>query len=99
MVNVDDAIIARLESFGEKFEILVDADLAADFRNPDHTEEIPIEDILAVEEIFKVKVADVNTINVTGKIKRMGRTMGRRPSYKKAIVKLAAGETIAFFEA
>ena len=53
MVNVDDAIIARLESFGEKFEILVDADLAADFRNPDHTEEIPIEDILAVEEIFK----------------------------------------------
>ena len=44
MVNVDDAIIARLESFGEKFEILVDADLAADFRNPDHTEEIPIED-------------------------------------------------------
>lgn len=53
----------------------------------------------AVEEIFKVKVADVNTINVTGKIKRMGRTMGRRPSYKKAIVKLAAGETIAFFEA
>ena len=53
MVNVDDAIIARLESYGEKFEILVDADLAADFRNPDHTEEIPIEDILAVEEIFK----------------------------------------------
>ncbi len=53
----------------------------------------------AVEEIFKVKVADVNTINVTGKMKRMGRTMGRRPSYKKAIVKLAAGETIAFFEA
>ena len=31
MVNVDDAIIARLESYGEKFEILVDADLAADF--------------------------------------------------------------------
>ena len=53
MVNVDEAIIARLESYGEKFEILVDADLAADFRNPDYTQDIPIEDILAVEEIFK----------------------------------------------
>ena len=52
MVNVDDAIIARLESFGEKFEILVDPDLA-DFRNPDYEKEINIEDILAVEEIFK----------------------------------------------
>ncbi len=53
MVNVDDAIIARLESHGEKFEILVDPDLAADFRNPDNEKEINIEDILAVEEIFK----------------------------------------------
>lgn len=53
MVNIDEAIIARLESFGEKFEILVDADLAADFRNPDNEKEIAIEDILAVEEIFK----------------------------------------------
>lgn len=53
----------------------------------------------AVEEIFKVKVTDVNTINVTGKMKRMGRTMGKRSDYKKAIVKLAAGETIEFFEA
>ena len=53
----------------------------------------------AVEEIFKVKVTDVNTINVTGKVKRMGRTSGKRSDYKKAIVKLAAGETIEFFEA
>ena len=53
MVNIDDAIIARLESHGEKFEILVDPDLAADFRNPDNEKEINIEDILAVEEIFK----------------------------------------------
>jgi ribosome maturation protein SDO1 len=52
MVNVDDAIIARLESFGEKFEILVDPDLAADFRDPDKSDVI-IEDVLAVEEIFK----------------------------------------------
>ena len=44
----------------------------------------------AVEEVFGVKVADVNTINVTGKLKRMGRYEGRRASSKKAIVTLTA---------
>lgn len=52
MVNIDEAIIARLESHGEKFEILVDPDLAADFKNPDK-DGIAIEDVLAVEDIFK----------------------------------------------
>ncbi len=53
----------------------------------------------AVAEVFKVKVDSVNTVNVTGKVKRMGRSIGKRSDYKKAIVKLAAGETIEFFEA
>ena len=57
-----------------------------------------IEIAKAVEGIFKVKVAKVNTVNVIGKKKRMGRTEGKRPDYKKAIVKLAPGETIEFFE-
>ncbi|KZX12684.1 ribosome assembly factor SBDS [Methanobrevibacter filiformis] len=52
MVNIDDAIIARLESHGEKFEVLVDPDLAAEFKNPEN-KDIAIEDVLAVEEIFK----------------------------------------------
>ena len=52
----------------------------------------------AVEEIFKVKVLAVNTVRVLGKIKRMGRNQGKRPDYKKAIVKLAPGNTIEFFE-
>lgn len=53
----------------------------------------------AVEEVFGVKVAAVNTMNVTGKLKRMGRYEGRRASYKKAIVTLAKGsKTIEFFE-
>ncbi|MDR2624574.1 MAG: ribosome assembly factor SBDS [Methanobrevibacter sp.] len=52
MVNVNDAVVARLESHGEKFEILVDPDLAADFRNPDNSN-LEVENILAVEEIFK----------------------------------------------
>ena len=53
----------------------------------------------AVQQIFDVKVLSVNTVRVLGKIKRMGRTQGKRSDYKKAIVKLAAGETIEFFQA
>ena len=53
----------------------------------------------AVAEIFDVKVEKVNTINVKGKVKRRGRIVGKRNDYKKAIVKLAEGETIEFFSA
>lgn len=53
----------------------------------------------AVEELFKVKVKDVNTIRVTGKMKRMGAFTGRRPSWKKAIVTLEEGsKPIEIFE-
>ena len=52
----------------------------------------------AVEEIFKAKVLSVHTIRVMGKTKRMGKTQGKRPDYKKAIVKLAPGSQIEFFE-
>lgn len=58
-----------------------------------------IEIAKAIATIFNVKVADVTTINVEGKVKRMGRNVGKRSDYKKAIVKLAAGETIDFYEA
>ena len=51
----------------------------------------------AVKEIFNVTVLNVNTINVKGKTKRRGRTVGKTNSYKKAIVKLEAGQTIEFF--
>ena len=52
----------------------------------------------AVETIFKVKVIDVKTIRVGGKVKRMGASVGRTSDYKKAIVKLAEGNTIPVFE-
>ncbi|HAK75026.1 MAG TPA: 50S ribosomal protein L23 [Sporomusaceae bacterium] len=52
----------------------------------------------AVEHVFKVKVEAVNTVRVLGKTKRMGKTQGKRSDYKKAIVKLAPGERIEFFE-
>ena len=53
----------------------------------------------AVKEIFNVTVEAVNTMNYKGKTKRRGRTVGRTNSYKKAIVKLKAGETIELFSA
>jgi large subunit ribosomal protein L23 len=52
----------------------------------------------AIEELFGVKVTGVWTSNVRGKEKRMGRTTGRRPAWKKAIVKLRDGDTIEIFE-
>jgi large subunit ribosomal protein L23 len=52
----------------------------------------------AVEAIFKVKVVAVNTIQMMGKKKRVGRTEGARPNWKKAIVTLAPGEKIAGYE-
>ena len=52
----------------------------------------------AVETIFEVKVIDVKTIRVGGKVKRMGASVGRTSDYKKAIVKLAEGNTIPVFE-
>jgi len=53
----------------------------------------------AVEQIFDVKVEKVRTANFIGKIKRQGRTKGRRPSWKKAYVTLKRGQKpIEFFE-
>ena len=59
-----------------------------------------IEIAKAVEEIFGVKVAKVNTLNMQGKAKRLGRyPAGRRASWKKAMVTLTAdSKTIEFFE-
>jgi large subunit ribosomal protein L23 len=52
----------------------------------------------AVEKIFKKRVLDVNTINIEGKKRRMGRNIGKKIDWKKAIVTLAPGENIEFFE-
>ncbi len=52
----------------------------------------------AIEKIFNVKVEKVNTIRQRGKVKRMGRYSGKRPDWKKAIVKLRKGDSIAELE-
>lgn len=52
----------------------------------------------AIETLFNVTVTEVNTMIVRGRIRRMGRGYAKTQNWKKAIVQLAAGETIDFFE-
>ena len=52
----------------------------------------------AIEQLFGVRVVGVWTSNQRGKTRRVGRTAGRRPNWKKAIVKLQEGDTIEIFE-
>ncbi len=66
------------------FEVLIDAN--------------KVEIKKAVEEIFNVKVKHVRTVSVHRKAKRMQRYEGFKSAYKKAIVTLEAGQTIAAFE-
>ena len=52
----------------------------------------------AIEEIFNVKVVEIRTVNVHRKPKRLQRYEGYKAAYKKAIVRLAAGQSIDVFE-
>ena len=51
-----------------------------------------------VEQLFDVKVTNVRTLSVRGKMKRMGAHQGRRPDWKKALVTLAEGNTLELYE-
>jgi len=52
----------------------------------------------AIETLFKTKVIDVRTMNVRGKRRRMGRSLGKKADWKKAVVRLAPGENVEIFE-
>jgi large subunit ribosomal protein L23 len=52
----------------------------------------------AIEGLFKVKVVDIKTAIVRGKFRRIGRSEGQRPNWKKAIVTLKEGDAISLFE-
>ena len=52
----------------------------------------------AVEQLFKVKVLKVRTTNMLGKKRRVGKSLGRRPNWKKAYVTLGENQRIDFFE-
>ncbi len=88
-----DVIIRPVVS--EKATVLREQDKYVFIVHPSATK-IQIKD--AVAKLFNVKVADCTTINIMGKMKRLRGKAGRTSSYKKAIVRLAAGETIQAFE-
>lgn len=66
------------------------------FRINKNTNKIELKN--AIESIFNVSVENINTLNVKGKKKRLGRYEGKRPDWKKAIVTLKEGDTIEYFE-
>ncbi len=57
-----------------------------------------IEIARAVEQLFKVKVLSVRVMNMEGKKRRLGRFSGKRPDWRKAIVKIGPKDKISFFE-
>ncbi len=80
----------------EKGTVLKEKDNKVVFRVARDANKIEIKK--AVEEVLKVKVDRVTTINYKGKKKRLGRFEGKRPDWKKAIVTLKEGEKLDFIE-
>ena len=75
------------------------------YRELDTQEKHPVEHVIkvevkkAVESLFKVKVVKVRMARYLGKVRRVGRSTGRRPDWKKAYVTLREGDKIDFFGA
>ncbi|MEW6774804.1 MAG: 50S ribosomal protein L23 [Bdellovibrionota bacterium] len=96
MVKVaQDVIVKPLVT--EKATLLKDGSNQVVFRVPVAANKIQIR--RAVEELFGVKVADVRTMRFAGKFKRRGAFYGKRPNWKKAVVRLQPGSTIDFLAA
>lgn len=94
MKDPRDLIVAPLIS--EKSMAMIEENNTYTFKVDKRANKIEIRN--AIEEIFKVKVLNVNTINMRGKKRRLGRNEGKRPDWKKAMVKLAEGNRIEIFE-
>lgn len=88
--------VLRRPLLTEKTDIQTDTENRYTFEVDRRANKVQIKQ--AVETAFDVKVVAVNVINVPGKKRRLGRQIGRTPSWKKAIVTLAAGERIQLFE-
>ena len=93
-MNIFDVIKKPLVT--EKTTLEKDAKNIISFAVSSDANKIEIKD--AVERFFKVEVVNVNTINVAGKKKRVGRKIGKRSNWKKAYVTLKEGSTVDFFE-
>lgn len=93
-MNIYDVIKAPLVT--EKATVNTDAANQVCFEVDKRANKIQIKE--AVETVFKKKVLSVQTVNLKGKPKRVGRSMGKRADRKKAVVRLYPGETLNFFE-
>jgi len=91
MVKVAQDVIVR-PIMTEKATILKDGSNQVVFRVAEAANKVQIR--RAVEELFKVKVAEVRTLVAHGKWKRRGLFYGKRPNWKKAIVRLAPGSNL-----
>ncbi len=95
MIGMREIIIAPLIT--EKSGLQMASNNSYTFRVSVNANKVEIKK--AIERIFSVHVLSVNTINMLGKPKKLGRYSGKRPDWKKAIVTLKPGDRIAEFEA
>jgi len=91
-----EQIISRPIPFTEKADRLREQNNQVMFEVRADANKIQIKN--AIEALFKVHVLDVNTLNMRGKDKRMGRGYARLQNWKKAIITLKAGDTIQFVD-
>jgi len=94
MKDPRDVIIKPIIS--EKSMKLLEDNNTYTFRVNKNSNKIEIKS--ALEEIFGVRVENVNTMNIKGKKRRLGRNEGKRPDWKKAYIKLAEGDSIEIIE-
>ena len=94
MREVHDIIISPLVT--EKSTIRREGQNQYSFKVNKRANKIEIKE--AVERLFKVKVREVRTATIRGKVKRLGRRFGKRPDWKKAVVTVKEGDRIDFFE-
>lgn len=93
-MEIDRVILEPLTT--EKAERLRESQNVVCFRVSRQANKVQIRH--AVESLFEVEVKDVRTSNFTGKNKRWGRFVGRRPNWKKAFVTLRQGHSIEIFK-
>ena len=91
-----EQVIKRPIALTEKAALLKEEENQVIFEVEIKANKIQIRD--AVEKLFGVKVRSVNTLIQRGKVKRLGRHYYKRPNWKKAIVTLAEGNDIQFFD-
>ena len=91
-----DIIIRRPIILTEKSSRLREGDNQVIFEVSQRANKIQIKD--AIQKMFNVSVLDVNTLNMRGHDKRMGRGYGKLRNWKKAIITLKKGDSIQFFD-